>query len=227
MSPVLPNRRNLSADLVDHVRDLIVNGDLAPGERINEVHLSRRLEVSRTPLREALSRLEPEGFVLCLPRRGFFVQDLTAEQVEDLYTVRAILDPAALDLAGLPAGAQLDRLRRLNKSIAAARGRPARIVELDDRWHLELLSHCPSRLLLEHIAQHMRRVRVFELEYMRAHGNVAVVVAQHGQIIDALAARKLGAAVKALRLNMTTAVRPLIEWLRERNRNRERVHAGA
>lgn len=220
----LPRRRNISADLVEHLRDLIVRGELAAGQRVNEVQLAVRFEVSRTPLREAMSQLVSEGFVVIRPRRGFFVQELGPEEVEGLYTIRAILDPAALELAGLPSEAQIHRLRKLNESIAASRGRPSRIIELDDRWHVELLSHCRSRPLLDLIRQHMRRVRAFEYAYMREHANVSVVVAEHSRILDALAAGNLRAAVGALRRNMKTAVPPLLEWARARPRTEEKVH---
>ena len=68
----------MSNDLANSLRDMIIDGDLAPGKRLNEVHLAAELGVSRTPLREALSRLAAEGDVVSVPRHGFFVKALTA-----------------------------------------------------------------------------------------------------------------------------------------------------
>ena len=94
-------RPNLNDELAQSVRRMILDGSLAPG-RVNEVHLAAALGVSRTPLREALMRLVSEGALTSIARRGFFVAALSVEEVEQLYPIRAILDPAALRLAGIP-----------------------------------------------------------------------------------------------------------------------------
>src|SRR5687767_8917046 len=109
------DRPNLSDELASTVRDMILDGGLPAGERVNEVHLAARLGVSRTPVREALSRLVSEGAVTIVPRLGFFICPLTAEEVEDIYPMRALLDPAALRLAGIPPRAKLERLKTLNR----------------------------------------------------------------------------------------------------------------
>ena len=210
------SRKNLSVDLTDLVRDLIIDGDLGPGARINEVHLAARLNVSRTPLREALSRLASEGFVTSRPRRGFFVQELGLEHFRNLYDMRAMLDPAALELAGVPSGRQLDRLDAINEQILASRGNTGRTIELDDRWHIELLSHCRNPILLDLIRQFMQRTRPYEHAYLREGGNVEVAVTEHVRIIKALRARKLDRAVAALRQNMQSSIPPLVAWLETR-----------
>ena len=107
--------------VADAVRDYIVDGRLKPGERINEVRLAESLRVSRTPLREALTRLAGEGAVRVVPRSGCYVADLSAQEVEQLYPIRAILDPAALQLAGLPTAHRLRELRALNTRLRNAR----------------------------------------------------------------------------------------------------------
>ena len=80
----ISDRPNLSDDLATRLRTMVVEGELPAGERVNEVHLAARLGVSRTPLREALSRLASEGAVTSVPRLGFFVCPLTAEEVDRL-----------------------------------------------------------------------------------------------------------------------------------------------
>src|SRR5262245_36973472 len=96
------DRPNISDVLATALRDMIVDGRLPAGERINEVHLAARLQVSRTPLREALGRLVAEGALTSVPRIGYFVCPLTLDEFEQLYPIRAILDPEALRLAGIP-----------------------------------------------------------------------------------------------------------------------------
>src|SRR5512145_3527967 len=95
-------RDNLSDSIALKLRNLIVDGHLPAGARINEVHLSQQLGVSRTPLREALARLAQEGALRSVARIGYFVRPLTVEEFDQLYDIRPILDPEALRLAGLP-----------------------------------------------------------------------------------------------------------------------------
>src|SRR5256886_12952136 len=95
-SAALPLRDNISDSVAAELRRRIVDGRLPAGERINEVHLSRELGVSRTPLREALSRLAAGGALTAVPRFGFFVRPPTSDELEQIYDIRPIRDPAAL-----------------------------------------------------------------------------------------------------------------------------------
>src|SRR5579864_1014878 len=123
-------RRNLSEELANTVRQMVVDGSLPGGIRINEVHLARELGVSRTPLREAIARLVREGTLASIPRLGAFVQPLTIEEFDEVYSIRTLLDPEALRLAGVPSREQLDRLQRLNSRIESATD-PDTIIDLD------------------------------------------------------------------------------------------------
>lgn len=214
-------RANLSQEIAHRIRDRIADGQLAGGERINESALSGQLEVSRTPLREALSRLASDGFVTTRPRRGFFVQTLEPEAIRELYQVRGILDPAALELAGPPSAARLRRLAELNRRIAGCEGDPRRTVELDEAWHRELLGHCPNRVVLELIETFMLRTRPFERAYMAERATVRTVVDEHDRIRAALASGDLAGAVEALRTNMSSAIPVLVAWASERSEDAE------
>jgi len=199
---------------VDAVRAMIIDGRLADGARINEVHLSAVLGVSRTPLREALSRLAAEGALNVRPRLGFFVRPLSVAEFDQLYDLRPLLDPEALRLAGLPSAAALARLQRVNTTLAARTG-PAALAQ-DDAWHLDLVAACPNRILIEMIQHVILRTRRYELALMREAKNVAVAVADHAAILDALANGDLNAACVALKQNMQSGKAPILEWLRTR-----------
>jgi len=217
---VIPDRPNLSEDLASALRERIVDGRLAAGERINEVHLSASLGVSRTPLREALARLVTEGSLECLPRRGFFVRDLTAREFRDLYAMRAILDPAALEQAGLPPAPTLSRLEQLNRRILTARG-AERIISLDDEWHLELVGGCPNEVLKQEIRRFMARTRRYELAYMRLRRNVRTAAGEHGEILRALRGGNLKRACATLRRNMRSGNEPILRWLAAREESHD------
>src|SRR4051812_4262762 len=92
-------RANVSESVAAAVRAMIVDGRLGEDERINEVRLSEALGVSRTPLREALNRLQAEGALTSAPGLGYRVLPLTVEELEQLYDIRPILDPEALRMA--------------------------------------------------------------------------------------------------------------------------------
>jgi len=208
-------RGNISDDLVNQLRNMIVDGTLAAGERINEVHLSRALGVSRTPLREALARLGREGTLMSVPRIGWFVKSLSVEEFEQIYPIRALLDPEALRLAGLPSAERIDRLEGLNARIAETHD-PDRMITLDDEWHLELIAGCPNKVLLDLVREFIQRTRRYEIALMREQRNVAVATGTHRDIMTALRRRDLDGAVAALRRNLQTGLEPIRAWLESR-----------
>ena len=208
-------RDNISDSVAAAVRDMIVDGRLPAGERINEVHLSAQLGVSRTPLREALAKLVQEGALRSIPRIGYFVRELSLEEFEQIYDLRPLLDPEALRLSGLPSPERMARLKELNDEIENARDSNA-VIDLDDEWHLELIADCPNKVLIDFIKQIIQRTRRYEIALMREKKNVAIATADHKAIMSALKKRDLGAACAALRTNMQTGREPIVKWLKAR-----------
>lgn len=210
-------RDNISDTLVIELRNRIIDGRLPAGERINEVHLAQEVGVSRTPLREALARLAHEGALRAVPRIGYSVRPLTLEEFEQLYPIRALLDPEALRLAGIPGRERLDRLRELNHEISRTRDADAAIA-LDDEWHLELVAGCPNKVLVGLIEQFMHRTRRYELALMREQKNVSTAAAGHKAIVAALSRRNLKGACARLRLNLQHGSAPIVAWLQAREK---------
>jgi DNA-binding GntR family transcriptional regulator len=208
-------RDNLSDSVVLRLRHMIVDGQLPAGARINEVHLSRQLAISRTPLREALARLAQEGALRSVARIGYFVRPLTVDEFEQLYDIRPILDPEALRLAGLPSRECMEKLQDLNDAIGRARDSDT-IINLDDEFHMELIAACPNQVLIELIRQIVQRTRRYEIGLMRESRNVAVATANHKEIMTALRRRDLRAACAALRNNLRTGREPILAWLKAR-----------
>jgi DNA-binding GntR family transcriptional regulator len=214
-APSFHERRNLSEDLATEIRGRITDGRLEGGSRINEVHLAAELRVSRTPLREALGRLVAETALVVLPRRGFFVHELTVEEFGQVYGMRAILDPTALEMTGVASRPRLERLKTLNRRLLASRD-PEQAIRKDDAWHLELLADCPNRILIETIEQFMLRTRRYELAYMRQRKNIRVATDEHEEILSALREGNLRHACEALRRNMQSGKQPILDWLTTR-----------
>lgn len=191
---------------------MIVNGVLPADSRINEVHLSEELGVSRTPLREALATLVSEGALENRPRRGNYVRPLTREEFESLYGIRPILDVEALRLSGIPNLQDLNRLVALNERLHAAKDARTRI-ERDDEWHLLLVENCGNPILLDLIRQFISRTRRYEIAYLRDSNHASTAYDEHRVIIDALRVGDLPAACDGLKTNLTTGMTPLLEWL--------------
>ena len=208
-------RDNISDSVAVAVRNMIVDGRLAAGERINEVHLAQNLGVSRTPLREALARLAHEGALRSVPHFGYFVRELTLEEFEQIYAIRPLLDPEALRLAGLPSRDRMERLREINDGIEKARDANT-IIDLDDEWHFELIADCPNAVLIDLIQQFIQRTRRYEIALMREQKNVEVATGNHKTIMAALRRRDLELACAVLRTNLQTGRAPIVAWLKAR-----------
>jgi DNA-binding GntR family transcriptional regulator len=206
---------NISDSVAAELRNMIVDGRLPAGERINEVRLSQELGVSRTPLREALHRLAHEGGLKSIPRIGYFVRGLTLDEFEQIYPIRQLLDPEALRLAGVPSRERMDRLREINDKMQRERDVDT-IIGLDDDFHLELVAGCPNTVLINLIKQFIQRTRRYEIALMREQANVSVACATHKSIIARLRRRDLEAACAALRKNLQTGYKPILSWLKSR-----------
>ena len=208
----LVRRTNISGDVADQIRHMIADGVLPAKSRINEVHLSRQLGVSRTPLREALATLVSEGALENRPRIGNFVRPLTRDEFESIYSIRPILDVEALRLSGVPAKADIDHLVELNEKLRDAKSARTRIAR-DDDWHLLLVKNCGNQVLLDLIRQFIFRTRRYEIAYLRNSNNAGTAYDEHLAIIHALQNDDLPGACEGLKQNLTSGVNPILDWL--------------
>jgi DNA-binding GntR family transcriptional regulator len=111
--------RPLHEEVVDRLRDMIIEGEIAVGDRLHETALSEVLNVSRTPLREAVKLLATEGLVELLPGRGARVAALSPDDVQELFEVISGLERLAAELAAVRMTARdLERLQRLHEKMA-------------------------------------------------------------------------------------------------------------
>ncbi len=120
---VLTPERRVVDQVYEYLRARIVDGSLSPGARIVERALTS-LGVSRTPIREALKRLEQDGLVVCLPHRGYRVRSASAEDGRRVYEVRRALEGLAGELAA--ERATPEDLNSMREALAAARSRPSK-----------------------------------------------------------------------------------------------------
>ncbi len=97
----LPGRKSLGQHVFESLKKAIIRGDLAPGDRIVETQVAEALDISRTPVREAIHKLEREGLLKKLPKGGFTVISLTSGDIEETFGIRSVLESYAAGLAAL------------------------------------------------------------------------------------------------------------------------------
>ena len=113
-------RRTLAAHLLDRLRQMSVDGDLLPGDKVPEKELCERFGVSRTPLREALKVLASEGLVTLTPNRGAMIAELTMDDLEEAFPVMGALEALSGELACANiTGKELDEIRGLHRRMVA------------------------------------------------------------------------------------------------------------
>ena len=206
-------RTPLRTRIADAIWELILTGKYAPGARLREVELAELLGVSRTPLREALVQMEQEGMIDSKPARGFTVCPLTRKDVEEIYPLRAVLESYALKLAGEPAPRTIAKLQEINEELESEKNSIRQRIELDEKWHSCLVSHCPSGLLLKHLESLKQLSRRYEYAYMRENTQVEFSTDQHREILAALENGSLDKASALLADNMTVGMDSVGEWV--------------
>lgn len=140
------------------LREAIINGTLKPGERMMEIQLAEQLGVSRTPVREAIRKLELEGFVVMIPRKGAYVAGISLKDIADVFEVRAAMEALAAGLAAERITAEeLEEMERLLVRIGEhiEANRLEEVVEMDTLFH-EALYKASRNLKLEQILQNLR-----------------------------------------------------------------------
>jgi len=188
-------RASLHEEVVTRLRDRIIEGDLRPGERLNERELCDMLGISRTPLREALKVLANEGLVVLLPNRGARVTRLTRRDIEDMFQVMGSLEA----LSGELACARIDdaavaEIRALHYEMLAhyARRELHEYFRLNEQIHRAILAAADNPVLTamyNSLAGRIRRAR-FMANMSPERWDEAV--REHEQILDALAKREAG-----------------------------------
>jgi DNA-binding GntR family transcriptional regulator len=208
----LVSRTLLRENAYRAIRDAIVDGTLAPGERLNDADLVEWLGVSRTPVREALGRLEQAGLVQTKPGKSTIVSPLDVREIRSAQAVTAAMHELAVREA-LPnlSGVELDAMRAANARLADALRRDDvdAAIAADDDFHGVPVAACANRAMetvLEQFTPVLRRVERLRFSSLGGRGSVA----QHERIIALCAAGDVEGATAATRENWKTLV-PLLD----------------
>jgi DNA-binding GntR family transcriptional regulator len=199
-----------TADAIhDAVSEGILSRLLAPGRRLGEERLAALFSVSRTPVREALMRLESENLVSRNRRSGLVVADVSAEQILEVYAIREALDGlAARQAASFHSPVDIAALERINDQMAQAadEGAWARMATLNVEFHTALARASRNELLQRFIDQVHQAVRRFSRTTFAEPGRAEHAVDEHQAIIEALRVQDPDAAEAAARRHMHNAL---------------------
>ena len=202
----------------ENIRQAIVKGIFAPGERLMEIQLADDLGVSRTPVREAIRKLELEGFVVMIPRRGTYVANLSIKDINDVYEIRISLDVLAAGLAAERIEPEeLEELNRLLLEIseAARTGPMDKIVRLDTAFH-DVLYKASRNDRLRNIINNLReQITGIRGTSMRYPGRLADTLEEHRALVDSIAARDSERAQAAARIHLENAEHTLLKAMAE------------
>jgi len=198
-------RRPLHEEAADRLRDMIVEGELSPGERIREQALCDRLGVSRTPLREAMKVLAAEGLVILQPNRGAAVSDPSPADIADTFKVIGALEALAGELACERVNDKdIAEIRALHYQMALhhARGELREYFRLNQRIHEKLVELSGNRVLIETHRQLGGRIRRHRFVANRSGGRWEQAMQEHEQMLEALASRDAKRVAEVLRLHL-------------------------
>ncbi|AVL99086.1 GntR family transcriptional regulator [Gordonia iterans] len=216
-SGVGAHRRQLPEDVAAYVREMIISGEVRPGDFLRTAPIAKAVGVSNTPVREGLLILSGEGFVELVPRRGFVVSEFSSQDVRDLFWAQAVLaaELARRAAAGVTAE-QLDHLRTLYErhTAALADGDDEATVRLGHEFHRSVNLAAGSRRLAAMLASIVRQLP--NRFYNDIEGHTDDTMEAHPKIIAALADRDGDRAADLMRAHIMSGADELVANLAKR-----------
>lgn len=199
-------QNSLHHEVASTLREQIFAGELAPGSFLDEVALCARLEISRTPLREALKVLTSEGLLRHEPRRGCFVNQVTEQDLDEIFPVIALLEGrCAFEAARNATDADLLELAALHERLIghAGAGRTSDYYATNFIIHEAIISLANNRWLAQAITDLRRILKLARLQSLAAPGRLQQSLAEHLTVFAALKSRDSEGAEAAMRTHLT------------------------
>lgn len=196
----------LTRSLIDHLRGQIILGELAPGEKINEIQIASDLGISRSPLREALRILENERLISNIPRKGSFVTEMSLEDLSEIYQMREMIELYALKLMENNAMRELPEVVQYadnTKNIVV----PSESDSPEDKisyihklaqYHLKLVESAGNKRLFEFYKMIHSNINRYVYQNAFIQGVAEHRVEEHHRITDLIGRGQYGSASKVL-----------------------------
>jgi DNA-binding GntR family transcriptional regulator len=208
--------RTIAEQIAGSIREAIARGTLPPAARLLEAPLAREMGTSRAPVREALSQLEREGWVVKEPNRGARVLELTEETIREVASLRGVLEGFAASLA-------VDRLTAkeftaleediAEMDLAARRGQFPRLIEMDYRFHAFICQASGHRILYDTWSGMAGKIRLFLSATNLMYRDLSRIVRGHRLILEALKSRDKARACRVMGEHLGEMLDPFIARL--------------
>ncbi len=189
---ITDSMKTVSGIAQERIREAILRGTLLPGSRIDQNQLAQELNTSLIPVREALKKLESEGFVQIIPRRGAFVVDISLTDLEHLYEARQLIEgQVAYEAASHLTDADTARLSKLAIELQEALNRDDYddFTRLNHEFHFVLYNAPGNKYLSEMIAGLWELAERYRYRYMFVRDQHDMINAEHQAILDAALVR--------------------------------------
>ena len=199
------------------LRQAILRGELQPGERLLEIHLANKLGVSRTPIREAMRKLELEGLVLMIPRKGAVVAEITEKSLRDVLEVRKALEELAVKLACEKIqDEEIDELKAAAKEFenALKSGDVTVFAEADVKFHDIIYRTTDNQRLIQLLYNLREQMYRYRVEYLKRKDSHEVLLAEHQRIIETIEKRDEKSAVEAVCTHIDNQVEAVSDTIR-------------
>ena len=199
------------------LRQAILRGELQPGERLLEIHLADKLGVSRTPIREAIRKLELEGVVLMIPRKGAVVAEITEKSLRDVLEVRRALEELAMKLACEKIlDEEIEELKVAAKEFedALKTGDVTVYAEADVKFHDIIYRTTDNQRLIQLLYNLREQMYRYRVEYLKRDDSHDTLLAEHQYIIETLEKRNADEAIKAICAHIDNQVTAVADTIR-------------
>lgn len=204
-------------EVYDHLKQRILSGEFAGGMRLNPVEIGALLGVSRTPVREALHRLDIEGLVTLTPNRGVVVTTLTVENVRELFKIRAALEGLAAQEAARNVGEDdLDEFELLIRRMDRSRGDPKEWIGRHQAFHDRLYQFAQMPRLAVEIRRMREAIHPYLRLYIDVYGHTEMPGYEHRTLLAEIASGNAERAARAMRQHIESAASGVLEFLSSR-----------
>lgn len=198
------------------LRQAILRGEMEPGERLMEIQLAQKLGVSRTPIREAIRKLELEGLVVMIPRKGAEVAHITEKDMRDVLEVRCTLEELAVTLACKNVtDERISELIAANKVFEAAiiSKDVVNIVDADVQFHDIIYAMTDNVRLIQIINKLREQMYRYRLEYVKDARTHSILISEHNDIIEQLSKKNVEAAKSVVRQHINNQEKGIVRLL--------------
>ena len=199
------------------LRQAILRGELKPGERLMEIQLANKLGVSRTPIREAIRKLELEGLVLMIPRKGAEVAEITEKSLRDVLEVRRALEELAVELACEKITPE--QIQELKDAAASFRdslqeGDITRIAEADVKFHDVIYLATDNQKLIQLLNNLREQMYRYRVEYLKRSDFHQQLMDEHEEIIETIESGQKDRAVQVVCQHVDNQVEAVMDTIR-------------